>query len=133
MTWSLDTNACICYLNRRSPALKKKLESVDPSLVSVTSVVKAELFFGAARSRDPVATRAHQEFFLSQFRSLAFDDQAADAYATFRADLTQRGLLIGPNDLLIAATCVANDVTLVTHNVNEFQRIPQLLIVDWES
>jgi len=74
MNWLLDTNACICYLNGRSTALKEKLESIDPSQLCVSSVVKAELFFGAARSRDPESTRSLQEFFLSRFRSLAFDD-----------------------------------------------------------
>ena len=132
-TWLLDTNVCIRYLNKRSPAVRQKLGSVAPSQICVASVVKAELYFGAARSKDPTATRSKQDFFLSRFHSLAFDDDAADAYAVIRADLTERGMLIGPNDLLIAAVCVAIDLTLVTHNVAEFQRVTNLRIEDWET
>jgi tRNA(fMet)-specific endonuclease VapC len=53
MTWMLDTNACIRYLNGRSPALKARLDAADATQICVCSVVKAELFFGAAKCRDP--------------------------------------------------------------------------------
>jgi tRNA(fMet)-specific endonuclease VapC len=96
-------------------------------------VVRAELFFGAAPSTDPVKTLANQRLFLSRFPSLPFDDRSAEAYADIRADLTRRGQLIGPNDLMIAAICRANDVTLVTHNVSEFSRVAGMKIEDWET
>jgi tRNA(fMet)-specific endonuclease VapC len=132
MTWLLDTNACIRYLNGQSPALKAKLETVPEVEVSVCSVVKAELFFGAALSRDPAATIAAQRLFLSRFRSLPFDDAAAEAYAGIRAALKAGGQLIGPNDLMIAAICLAGDIILVTHNVKEFGRVNGLNTEDWE-
>ncbi len=133
MSWMLDTNACIRYLNGRSPKLRAKLDASDPAEICVCSVVKAELFFGAALSNDPAKTLANQRLFLSRFPSLPFDDAAAGAYAEIRADLTRQGQLIGPNDLLIAAICRANDVTLVTHNVSEFGRVVGLKIEDWEA
>jgi tRNA(fMet)-specific endonuclease VapC len=133
MTWLLDTNVCIRYLNGRSPKLRAKFDATDPTLICVCSVVKAELFFGAALARDPIKTWANQRMFLSRFPSLAFDDSAAEVYAGIRADLTHRGEIIGPNDLMIAAICHANDVTLVTHNVSEFGRIAVLKIDDWEA
>jgi tRNA(fMet)-specific endonuclease VapC len=133
MTWLLDTNACIRYLNGRSPKLRAKLDAADPTQILACSVVKAELFFGAALSHDPVKTLANQRLFLSRFPSLPFDDSAAEFYAEIRSDLTRRGLIIGPNDLMIAAICRANDVTLVTHNVNEFGRVAGLTIEDWEA
>ena len=132
MTWLLDTNACIRYLNGRSPALKAKLDAHVETQICVASVVKAELFFGAALSRDPDKTVTDQRVFLSRFRSLPFDDAAAESYAEIRADLSRRGQLIGPNDLMIAAICMAHDVTLVTHNVSEFGRIQGLKTEDWE-
>jgi tRNA(fMet)-specific endonuclease VapC len=132
MTWLLDSNACIRYLNRRSPALRAKLNAIDPAQIVVCSVVKGEMQFGAALSRDPIKALAEQKFFLSRFVSLPFDDLSADRYAEIRADLTLRGLIIGPNDLMIAAICLANDLTLVTHNMAEFSRIPKLKIEDWE-
>jgi tRNA(fMet)-specific endonuclease VapC len=133
MTWLLDTNACIRYLNGRSPKLRVKYDATDPAEIRVCSVVKAELFFGAALTKDPVTTLANQRLFLSRFASLPFDDSAAEAYGEIRSDLTRRGALIGPNDLMIAAICRANCATLVTHNVNEFGRVGGLTIDDWEA
>ncbi len=132
MTWLLDTNVCIRYLNGTSPRLRAKLNSVAPSELCVCSIVKAELYFGAARSRDPQKTLSHQRSFLSQFLSFPFDDLATEAYAKIRADLTEKGALIGPNDLLIAAICLSKNLSLVTHNVSEFSRVAGLKIEDWE-
>ncbi len=133
MTWMLDTNACIRYLNGRAPHLKSRLEQTNPAEIALCSVVKAELFYGAARSYDPQKTRAQQEIFVSRFSSLPFDDAAADAYARIRADVTSRGVSIGPNDLLIAAIALSRGVTLVTHNVSEFSRVQGLKVEDWEQ
>jgi tRNA(fMet)-specific endonuclease VapC len=133
MTWLLDTNACIRYLNGRSPQLRSRFDAVDPSDIVVCSVVKAELYFGSALSHDPSKTRALQQQFLSRFPSISFDDAAAEAYAQIRSDLRRRGQLIGPNDLLIASICVAQNLTLVTHNITEFSRVTDLAIDDWEA
>jgi tRNA(fMet)-specific endonuclease VapC len=133
MAWPLDTNACIRYLNGRSSQLRSRFNATDPAEILICSVVKAELYFGAAQSSDPAKTRSRQMQFLNRFRSLPFDDAAAATYGLIRADLSQRGLLIGPNDLMIAAISVAHGLTLVTHNVAEFGRAPGLAIDDWES
>lgn len=133
MTWMLDTNACIRYLNGRSLPLKEKVDRAGAANLVVCSVVKAELYYGAARSNDSAKTTTRQQRFLAHFLSLSFDDVAAEAYATIRAALSALGLPIGPNDLMIASIAVANDVTLVTHNVGEFSRVPGLLIEDWEA
>jgi tRNA(fMet)-specific endonuclease VapC len=133
MIWLLDTNACIRYLNGRSPKLRDKFDATSPADVCTCSVVKAELFFGAALSKDPVKTLANEQLFLSRISSLSFDDAAAAVYAKIRADLTRQGQLIGPNDLMIAAICRVNNVTLVSHNVAEFGRVAGLKIDDWED
>jgi tRNA(fMet)-specific endonuclease VapC len=133
MTYMLDTNACIRYLNGRAPSIRERLESLEPEDVVVCAVVKAELFYGANRSQNPQRSLERQKHFLQPFLSLPFDDAAATAYAQIRADLAAKGTPIGPNDLLIAAIAVANDVTLVTHNVREFSRVLDLKIEDWEA
>ena len=70
---------------------------------------------------------------MDRFASLPFDDSAATSYAEIRADLEKRGLPIGPNDLQIATIAVANQLVLVTHNVQEFGRVNGLKIEDWEE
>lgn len=133
MSWLLDSNACIRYLNGRAPKLRQRVDRADPSKIVVCSVVKAELFFGACRSKDPPRTRDRQQEFLSRFYSHTFDDRCADEYGSIRHALASQGTPIGPNDLLIAAISIANDLTLVTHNTSEFSRVFGLRIEDWEA
>ena len=85
------------------------------------------------KSRDPTRAIRAQRSFFSRYRSLPFDDVAADVYGRIRAELESKGTPIGPNDLLIAAIAVANDLTLVTHNTNEFSRVTGLVLEDWEA
>jgi tRNA(fMet)-specific endonuclease VapC len=65
------------------------------------------------------------------FVSFPFDDQAARHYADIRHHLEQGGIVIGPNDLKIAAICRSRGLTLVSSNMAEFRRVPGLLVEDW--
>lgn len=133
MIYLLDTNACVMYLNGRSPNLRQRLDSLRPDDVAVCSVVKAELFYGAMKSRNRVTTLAAQQQFLAPFASLAFDDAAAEIYAEIRAGLEIVGKPIGGNDMMIAAIAISAGLTLVTHNSQEFERVSGLVFQDWES
>ena len=96
------------------------------------AIAKAEMYYGAMKSVDPTYTLAQQRVFLDAFESLPFDDAAAEAYGRLRAELARRGTPIGPNDLMIAAITLADDLILVTHNTSEFSRVPGLRLADWE-
>ncbi len=133
MTYLLDTNTCIRYLNGRSVSIKERLEALAPGEVGLCAVVKAELAFGAARSNDPARTLAKLAAFFAPFASLPFDDSCASTYGRIRAELEQAGTPIGPNDLMIAAIALTHGLTLVTHNTREFGRIPGLSLADWEA
>lgn len=133
MTFLLDTNPCIVYLNGRSQALRERVDTVGDVSIIICSIVRAELCFDAAKSRSPEKTFSAQEAFVSRFRSLPFDDVAAKAYGPIRAALERAGETIGAHDLLIASIAVAHNLTLVTHNTGEFGRIPGLQIQDWEA
>jgi tRNA(fMet)-specific endonuclease VapC len=135
MTYVLDTNACVEHLRgRASSAFEARLASATArDEVVLCSVVKGELIYGAWRSRDATKNLAETAAFMGAFDSLPFDDRSAEIYGEIRADLTKSGNLIGPNDLLISAIALANDLTLVTHNVQEFSRVPGLRIEDWQS
>ena len=127
----LDTNTCIFLLNQAAPNVRQRFEARSPSEIALCSVVKAELLFGAQRSSRVDANLQRLKRFFSPLRSLPFDDQCAEHYAMIRADLASQGRLIGPNDLMIAATARANDATLVTNNTGEFGRVAGLSIEDW--
>ena len=70
--------------------------------------------------------------FFTPYESLPFDDPCAEAYGRIRSDLERAGMVIGPNDLIIAATAVAHRLTLVTANTREFSRVVNLEIENWE-
>jgi len=129
----LDTNACIKILNSDSPSLVSRLQSHHPSQIRLSSVVKAELVYGARKSARPAENlRVLQDFF-APFRSVAFDDQCSEPYGIIRAELERAGKPIGPYDMMIAATAIGYGLILVTHNRSEFSRIAGLNWEDWED
>ncbi len=132
MTFLLDTNSCIVYISGRSDTLRQRMDNVGDGDIVVCSIVKAELCFGATKSASPEKSFAVQRKFVDRFVSIPFDDRAALVYGRIRAELERRGTPIGGNDLMIAAIAVANDLTLVTHNVGEFSRVSDLRVEDWQ-
>ena len=128
----LDTSACIRVLNGTSAPLIARLRSHAPSDLRVSSVTRAELLYGARRSARVAENLRLLTGFFAPLVSLPFDDACAEEYGALRATLAAAGRPIGPNDLLIAATALAHDLTLVTHNLREFSRIAGLKIEDWE-
>jgi tRNA(fMet)-specific endonuclease VapC len=128
----LDTNVCIRVLNGSSRSVVSRLSTMDPSEIRLCSVVKAELIYGARHSARVSANLEHLNEFYDLYISLPFDDLCAESYAIIRAELAKDGRSVGSNDLLIAATALAHDLTLVTHNTKEFSRVAGLRIEDWE-
>lgn len=131
MTYLLDTNICIYYLNGKSPNLRRQLESKSEDAIRLCSIVRAELLVGVLKHADPLRQIAKITPFLQRFSSFPFDDSAAQLHASLRSHLEKTGQVIGPLDMLIAAIALANDVTLVTHNTQEFNRVRDLVIEDW--
>lgn len=87
----LDTNVCIVYLNQRSSGVRQRLEQLKPDDIRVCSPVKAELYYGAMRSRNVERSLAIQMDFLNKIVSLPFDDEAARMCGRLRADLASLG------------------------------------------
>ena len=132
LKYLLDTNACIRYITGRSTFLRDKIEATPADEIAICSIVKAEMFYGSMKSQNPQKSLKEQKEFLDQFQSLPFDDEAALIFGEIRADLAKKGTPIGGYDLQIAAIALANNLTLITHNTNEFSRIGILKIEDWE-
>lgn len=133
MKYLVDTNVCIRYLNAQSTAIERRLTDLSPGQVALCSIVRAELLYGALKSAQPQRNTERLAYFFSGFPCLPFDDHAAQVYAEIRVQLEKAGTPVGPNDLLIAATAIANRLVLVTHNAQEFGRIEGLVLEDWEA
>jgi len=129
----LDTNTCIAYLNGKNEAVKYHFLQQDPHQISLCSVVKAELLYGAHKSQRKAENLQKLEEFFLYFPSLPFDDHAAEHYGYLRTQLERSGQIIGPNDLLIASIALSADATLVTNNTREFKRVEGLSLADWST
>ncbi len=129
----LDTNVCIRLLNQSHESLIQKFRRLHPREIALSSIVKAELFYGARHSRRVEDNLQLLEQFFHPLLSFPFDDRCAEEAGLIRANLKDKGAPIGPNDVLIAATARANDAVLVTHNTREFSRVTGLRLVDWEA
>lgn len=127
----LDTCICIAFLRGTMPAVLTMLQKHSPQSIGIPAVVEAELRLGALKSARAEENMRKVELFLSPFECVPFDARCAQAYARIRCDLERAGTPIGPNDLLIAATALAQNATLVTDNVREFERVEGLAIENW--
>lgn len=130
--WLLDTNAWIDYLRNAGSPTHTRLMERKPEEIVTCSIVRAELMHGARKYGVPERRLAIVRETLAPYRSLPFDDAAAEAYGQIRHELELRGERTGPHDLLIAAICLAHDVVLVTANVGEFQRVKDLRVANWQ-
>ncbi len=130
MSFLLDTNTIIFAL-KGDDAVLSKLQHSDPGELSVSTISLAELWFGALKTRHPKRMRKLQDAFLAPIDVLGFDQPAAEEYATIRRHLERRGTPIGERDQLIASIARATARTVVTNNVAEFRRVPNLEVVDW--
>lgn len=129
--YALDTCICIDFLRGRMPYAYEMFKHTDPRLFAIPSIVEAELLLGAEKSANPSKRRQTVEEFLLSFQVLPFDHRCAYAYAKLQSTLEREGRRIGPNDLIVAATALANECTLVTNNVEEFKRVPGLPLESW--
>ena len=133
MIYLLDTNTCIGYINRRNPSIYQHFLSVSPDDVCICDVVKFELYYGAYKGSRSIENLQILANFFADLTSLPFEVKAAQICGQIRAKLQAKGTPIGAYDLQIAAIALANNLTLVTHNTREFERIENLALEDWEQ
>ena len=127
----LDTNICIYAMKGTYPAIGQRLFTISPEEIFVSSVTVGELEYGAAKSRLGERTRDIMRSFLANYEILPFDENDAIHFGRFRALLAASGTPIGAYDVMIAAQGFARGLTVVTHNIKEFGRIPILKLEDW--
>ncbi len=126
----LDTNTLI-YFFKGQGRVAEHLLATPPREIAVPTIVLFELLVGIAKSTGPAKRTKQLHDFTGLTALLPFGPAEAEHAAHIRANLEQAGRPIGPYDILIAATTLARNATLVTHNTREFERIPDLRLVDW--
>ena len=131
MTYMLDTNICIYAIKKKPEQVLYRLRESMRSGVCISSITLAELEYGMKHSSSPGKNRQALLRFLTPFSILPFGPAAAYEYGEIRTYLQERGTPIGPLDMLIAGHAMAEELTLVTNNVKEFERVPGLVIENW--
>lgn len=126
----LDTNT-LSYFFRGEGRIAQHLASVSPSEIAIPAIVLFEIETGIAKSDDASRHRAQLDEAMATIQVLPFGRKEARAAARVRADLEAAGRTIGPYDVLIAGTALANGATLVTRNEREFKRVPGLAVESW--
>ena len=128
----LDTDICIFLIRNTFPHLKERIMKCDPEQVSLSAVTVAELEYGVSKSQNRERNREALLNFCADFGNiLDFSNADTEAYGIIRAYLEKIGKPIGPYDIQIAAQAMARGLTVVTHNVGEFSRIPWIKVEDW--
>jgi tRNA(fMet)-specific endonuclease VapC len=126
----LDTNILSYAIKQPKGSVHQRLLAFSGDEVCTSIVVACELRYGAAlRNSAPLSAKV--EALLDNILVLSLDEGCDRHYGEIRAGLEKAGTPIGHNDLLIAAQTRALGLTLVTHNVREFERVSGLAIEDW--
>lgn len=131
MIYMLDTNICIYIIKRKPRKVLKKFETCHISDVVISSITLSELEYGVAKSSLPEQNEEALSEFLAPLEIIPYDDRAAVHYGEIRAYLEGKGRAIGSMDMLIAAHARSLGLTLITNNIREFKRIPDLKAENW--
>ena len=131
--YMLDTNMCIYVLKNHSDKLRHKFKAIKT--ICISSITYGELCFGIENgdSSEKEARWKQLALFTQRLSIEAWDEDAARHYGIIRALLRKRGTPIGNNDLLIAAHARSLNFVLVTNNIREFDRVPDLSLENWVS
>jgi tRNA(fMet)-specific endonuclease VapC len=132
LMYLLDTDWAIQALGHREPAART-MELLAGSRIHVSLITIGELYDKAFVTVNPRAQLMSFRQFLLPYNVLNLSDEIMERFAEIRAFLRRRGQLIADFDLLIAATAMHHDLTLLTFNLRHFQRIPDLKIYQPDS
>jgi len=126
----LDTNILSDLIRNPQGSVYRKIAEVGESSICTNWIVAGEIRFGVLKKDSP-ALRRQAEAVLGVMPILTLESGIDHHYAQIRLDLEERGEMIGPNDLWIAAHTRTLNLTLITANETEFRRVPGLLVENW--
>ncbi len=131
--YMLDTNICIYVLKNHSDELRHKFKAIKD--ICISSITYGELCFGIENGNSNLKEERWRqlEIFTQRLLIDPLDENAGKHYGSIRAQLKKDGAPIGNNDLLIAAHARSINAVLVTNNVREFNRVPNLIVENWIS
>lgn len=130
LAYLLDTNILSDLVRNPQGAVAAQITKAGEDTVCTSIIVAAELRYGATKSNS-AKLEERIDMILSALEILPLETPADRQYALLRHHLTRQGTPIGPNDLLVAAHALTNNLTVITANVGEFSRVPGLKVENW--
>jgi len=127
----LDTDICIYLIKKRPPKVLDRFRQHSPQDVAISIITLFELEYGVEKSQYPQRSKDALTKFLLPLSIINLDRSATIESAIIRAQLEKKGMPIGPYDLLIAGLARSRDMTLVTNNIKEFERVVGLQLENW--
>lgn len=131
MNYMLDTNICIYVMKEKPEAVLRRFQQELNAGLCISSITLAELEYGMKHSSNPIKNEQALIRFLVPLSILPFGAIAAFEYGDIRDYLQKQGTPIGPLDMLIAAHARSERMILVTNNIREFERVPNLELENW--
>jgi len=132
MKYLLDTNICIYIINEKPEKVLRKFEQYPVSEFGISSITHAELQYGVEKSKNKNINQGALDEFLLPLTILPFHGKKlVTCYGEIRASLESKGKTIGPLDMLISAHALSLDLTIISNNIKEFSRIPNLKCENW--
>ena len=129
--YMLDINIIIKAIRQKNHPVRTKLANSSYGSLCISSITYTELLYGVYRSACPEKNLSSLHALLSWIDILPFSLSAAECSGRVMAYLASAGKPIGDRDMLIAGHALSLGIPLVTHNVQEFSRVPGLAIEDW--
>ncbi|RKY71165.1 MAG: PIN domain nuclease [Candidatus Latescibacterota bacterium] len=130
MSYLLDTDICIYWLNGREE-IKRKVKEVGENDLNMAIITLGELRYGAYYSERVDRNLKRIDDFLGKIKVIPLNEASMDKFGQIKADLRRQGKLIEDLDMLIASTAIVKDCVLVTNNTNHFKRIAGLKLENW--
>lgn len=131
MKFLLDTNICIYIIKQKPLSVLEKFRMLSVGDVGISVITLSELQYGVEKSSNPDKNRNALQEFLFPIEILDFEVNSSVIYGQIREYLERLGTPIGGMDMLIAAHALSLNASLVTNNIKEFQRIPNLIVENW--
>lgn len=129
MSFLLDTDICSAYLKNDPRVVSKVMLHFGGLHVSVITV--GELLTWAYRSSAPPTRLQGVRDLLAASTVHEVDLTVAEKFGELRAGLLDQGTTVGEMDLLNASVALVHNLTMVTHNTQDYAPVPGLILADW--
>lgn len=129
--YMLDTNICIYIAKNKPVGVLRHFKTLSINQIVMSVITYGELSLGAEKSQHKQTTTQKLINLIQIIPVIPMSDSVGNIYGIIRADLEKKGQIIGNNDLWIAAHAMEQNITLVSNNIKEFERVPGLSLENW--